>query len=60
AMGLPASALKQGTQDAAPMAEMKLVLGADFKGAGVPIGAPSKAPSGIQKVEADDENICAK
>ncbi|MEV0280967.1 LCP family protein [Streptomyces sp. NPDC050610] len=60
AMGLPASALKQGAQDAAPMAEMKLILGADFKGAGVPLGAPSKAPSGIQKVEADDKNICAK
>ncbi|MFE7116369.1 LCP family protein [Streptomyces sp. NPDC057654] len=60
AMGLPASALKQGTQDAAPMAEMKLILGADYKGAGVPIGAPSKAPSGIQKVEADDKNVCAK
>ncbi|MEV0265920.1 LCP family protein [Streptomyces sp. NPDC050617] len=60
AMGLPASALKQGTQNAAPMAEMKLVLGADFKGAGAPVGAPSKAPAGIQKVEADDKNICAK
>ncbi|MEU5053589.1 LCP family protein [Streptomyces sp. NPDC021096] len=60
AMGLPADALKQGSGDAAPTAEMKLTLGADFKGAGTPLSAPDKAPEGIQKVEADDNNICAK
>ncbi|MEU7134819.1 LCP family protein [Streptomyces sp. NPDC046261] len=60
AMGLPADALKQGSGDAAPTAEMKLTLGADFKGAGTPVSAPDKAPEGIQKVEADDNNICAK
>ncbi|GAA2928379.1 LCP family protein [Streptomyces thioluteus] len=63
AMGLPAAALKQGVKDAAPLAEMTLVLGADFKGAGVPVTppkAPKKAPEGIQKIEADDKNICAK
>ncbi|MEU1780909.1 MULTISPECIES: LCP family protein [Streptomyces] len=59
-MGLPVDALKQTTADAPPTAEMTLTLGADFKGAGVPVSAPKKAPEGIQKVEADDENICAK
>ncbi|MET7763682.1 LCP family protein [Streptomyces sp. NPDC005393] len=59
-MALPASAMKEGTKDAAPMAEMTLTLGGDFKGAGIPISAPSKAPEGIQKVEADDKNVCAK
>ncbi|MGO4417930.1 LytR family transcriptional regulator, partial [Streptomyces sp. MCAF7] len=59
-MGLPASALKEGTKDAAPMAEMTLTLGADFKGAGTPITAPAKAPKDIQRVEADDKSVCAK
>ncbi|MFF4533305.1 LCP family protein [Streptomyces sp. NPDC001407] len=63
AMGLPADALKETTADAAPMADMTLTLGADFKAAGTPVSAPAapeKAPEGIQKVEADDKNICAK
>ncbi|GAA2326810.1 LCP family protein [Streptomyces violaceusniger] len=59
-MGLPASAMKEGTKDAEPMAEMTLTLGADFKGAGTPISAPSKAPKDIQRVEADDKDVCAK
>ncbi|MFD0383741.1 LCP family protein [Streptomyces stramineus] len=62
AMGLPVEALKQGSADAAPTVEMTLTLGADFKAAGTPISVPTpeKAPEGIQKVEADDKNICAK
>ncbi|UQI43399.1 LCP family protein [Streptomyces sp. HU2014] len=61
-MGLPAEALKVGKTDAAPAAEMTLTLGADYKAAGTPISVPTpeKAPEGIQKVEADDKNICAK
>ncbi|MFD5391233.1 LCP family protein [Streptomyces sp. NPDC127074] len=59
-MGLPASAMKEGTKDAEPRAEMSLTLGADFKGAGTPISAPAKAPKDIQRVEADDKNVCAK
>ncbi|AQW51280.1 LCP family protein [Streptomyces violaceusniger] len=59
-MGLPASAMKEGTKDAEPKAEMNLTLGADFKGAGTPISAPAKAPKDIQRVEADDKNVCAK
>ncbi|GAA1150727.1 MULTISPECIES: LCP family protein [Streptomyces violaceusniger group] len=59
-MGLPASAMKEGKKDAEPMAEMTLTLGADFKGAGTPISAPSKAPKDIQRVEADDKDVCAK
>lgn len=58
-MGLPASALKPGTQDAVGRTPMVLTLGADFKGAGTAIAAPAKAPEGIQKVEAD-KSVCAK
>jgi LCP family protein required for cell wall assembly len=57
-MGLPASALKPGTQDAEPLASMTLVLGADFKGAGIPLTAPTKAPEGLPKVNASQQ-VCA-
>ncbi|MEU8522717.1 LCP family protein [Streptomyces sp. NPDC048577] len=57
-MGLPATALKQGTEDAGEREPMSLVLGADFKGAGVPITGPAKAPD-IEKVEAD-KTVCAQ
>lgn len=39
---------------------MTLTLGKDFKQAGTPIATPTKAPEGIQKVEADDKSVCAK
>ncbi|MFI8104207.1 LCP family protein [Streptomyces sp. NPDC086023] len=58
-MGLPAAALKPGTTDAPDRTPMKLTLGADFKGAGIPITAPKKAPEGIQRVEAD-KATCAE
>ncbi|MFK0044867.1 LCP family protein [Streptomyces sp. NPDC090741] len=58
-MGLPATALKMGSADAAPKTPMKLTLGADFKGAGISLTAPQKAPEEIQRVEAD-KAICAK
>ncbi|MFI5667305.1 LCP family protein [Streptomyces sp. NPDC051704] len=58
-MGLPATALKVGSADAAPKTPMKLTLGADFKGAGISLNAPQKAPEDIQRVEAD-KAICAK
>ncbi len=58
-MGLPASALVVGSADAAPRTPMKLTLGADFKGPGIPMSAPQKAPEDIQRVEAD-KAICAK
>ncbi|WP_406058826.1 LCP family protein [Streptomyces sp. NBC_01077] len=57
-MGLPATALKPGTQNAGEREPMTLVLGADFKGAGVPITGPAKAPD-VEKVEADKQ-VCAK
>jgi hypothetical protein len=59
-MGLPASALIEGTKDAAPRANMTLTLGKDFKEAGTPITAPTTAPSGVQKVTANDTSVCAK
>ncbi|MBT2386835.1 LCP family protein [Streptomyces sp. ISL-11] len=62
AMGLSADALRPGKTDAAPTADMTLTLGADFKAPGTPVNAPApdKAPKDIQRVEADDKNICAK
>ncbi len=59
-MGLPGSALKPGTVEADRMAEMTLTLGEDYKGKGVPITAPRKAPEGVQRIGADDQNVCAK
>ncbi|TLQ45548.1 LCP family protein [Streptomyces marianii] len=56
-MGLPATALKPGTEDAEGTEAMVLTLGADFKGAGVPITAPAKPP--VDKVEADKQ-VCAE
>jgi hypothetical protein len=47
-MGLPASALVEGTKDAAPKANMKLTLGADFVKPGVPVGPPSTPPEGVK------------
>ncbi|MFI5766604.1 LCP family protein [Streptomyces sp. NPDC051563] len=58
-MGLPATALKMGTADAAPKTPMKLTLGADFEGAGTSLTAPQQAPEGVQRVEAD-KSVCAK
>ncbi|MGP3984101.1 LCP family protein [Streptomyces sp. KR80] len=58
-MGLSSQALKPGTEDAAPKDPMRLTLGGDFKGAGVPLTAPSKAPEGLQKANADKQ-VCAK
>ncbi|MGW0122416.1 LCP family protein [Streptomyces sp. NPDC003327] len=57
-MGLPATALKPGTVAAGEREPMTLVLGADFKGAGVPMTAPTKAPD-VEKVEADKQ-VCAQ
>jgi LCP family protein required for cell wall assembly len=57
-MGLPASALKPGTVNAAPLAYMTLTLGADFTEPGTPIGTPTALPSTVPKVEADN-TACA-
>ena len=59
-MGLPASALKQGKEDAGPMENMTLVLGADFKDAGTPLTAPTKAPKDVPQVRANDKNLCVR
>ncbi|MGW7198343.1 LCP family protein [Streptomyces chryseus] len=57
-MGLPAAALKKGTDDAGATQPMVLTLGADFKGEGVPISGPVKPPE-VDKVAAD-KKICAQ
>ncbi|MFG2356521.1 LCP family protein [Streptomyces sp. NPDC048521] len=53
-MGLPASALKPGESEtnAQGLPAMVLRLGADFKGAGIPLTGPAKAPS-VRKTTAD-------
>ncbi|MDQ1010401.1 LCP family protein required for cell wall assembly [Streptomyces sp. V4I23] len=56
-MGLPAAALKPGTEDAQGLEAMTLTLGPDFRGAGVPITGPAKAPK--DAVQAD-KRMCAK
>lgn len=59
-MGLPKSALKKSSQDAGDRVPMKLILGKDFKAPGEPITAPTETPDGVQNVNADDKNVCAK
>ncbi|MFI1830901.1 LCP family protein [Streptomyces sp. NPDC020412] len=59
-LGLPATALKPKAADSVGTEPMKLVLGKDFKEPGVPLpGGKTKAPEGIQKVEADKQ-LCAE
>ncbi|MEV7425013.1 MULTISPECIES: LCP family protein [unclassified Streptomyces] len=58
-LGLPASGMKPGTEDAEGLEAMALTLGKDFKGAGVPIAGAAKVSSNVQKVEADKQ-VCAK
>ncbi|MEU8588174.1 LCP family protein [Streptomyces sp. NPDC048664] len=59
-MGLPASAMKPGKSETNDqgLPAIVLTLGRDFKGAGVPLTAPSKAPSDIQKATADKQ-VCS-
>ncbi|MFE9930604.1 LCP family protein [Streptomyces sp. NPDC005533] len=61
ALGLPATALKMGTADAAAKAPMKLTLGPDFDKPGAPLGAPvpQQLPEDVQQAQAD-KAVCAK
>ncbi|MFF9481467.1 LCP family protein [Streptomyces sp. NPDC014733] len=59
-LGLPKSALKESTTDAGDRVPMKLTLGKDFTAPGTPIEAPTETPDGVQNVNADDKNVCAK
>ncbi|MEW2315718.1 LCP family protein [Streptomyces bauhiniae] len=54
-MGLPGSALKPGksVENAQGLPAMSLTLGKDFKGAGVSLTAPAKAPEVTDKSTAD-------
>ncbi|MER5185118.1 LCP family protein [Streptomyces sp. NPDC002896] len=60
-MGLTASQLKPGESEttAQGLPAMRLVLGKDYKGAGVTADDPSKATDGVQNVQAD-KTVCAK
>ncbi|MFD1663613.1 LCP family protein [Streptomyces caeni] len=59
-MGLPASAMKPGKSEknAQGLPAIVLTLGQDFKGAGVSLSAPAKAPENIQKATADKQ-VCS-
>ncbi|MGW1838181.1 LCP family glycopolymer transferase [Streptomyces sp. NPDC002067] len=59
-MGLPKSALKKSATNAGGRVPMKLTLGKDFTAPGTPIEAPTETPDGVQNVNADDKNVCAK
>ncbi|MFD4243244.1 LCP family protein [Streptomyces sp. NPDC058525] len=61
ALGLPATALKMGTADAAAKTPMKLTLGPDFQQPGAPLGAPvpQELPKDVQQAQAD-KAVCAK
>ncbi|MFJ7776038.1 LCP family protein [Streptomyces yangpuensis] len=61
ALGLPATALKVGTTDAAAKTPMKLTLGPDFQKAGSPLAppVPQELPKDVQQAQAD-KAICAK
>ncbi|MFD5528419.1 LCP family protein [Streptomyces virginiae] len=61
AMGLPATALKMGTTDAAAKTPMKLTLGPDFQKPGTPLAppVPRELPKDVQQAQAD-KAICAK
>ncbi|MFD8483853.1 LCP family protein [Kitasatospora sp. NPDC059673] len=54
ALGLPATAVRAAGRDG-----LLVVLGADFVGAGVPSAVPTEAPKDLQRVRADDTNVCA-
>ncbi|MDX3354925.1 LCP family protein [Streptomyces sp. ME01-24h] len=56
-MGLPASALRPGADDAAPGADMTLTLGGDYLGAGKPLADPDAVPDDIQQTHAD-KKVC--
>ncbi|MFF3392596.1 LCP family protein [Streptomyces sp. NPDC002669] len=58
-MGLPGSAMKQGTEDAEGLQAMVLTLGDDFESAGTPITGPTKVPADVQQANADKAE-CAK
>jgi LCP family protein required for cell wall assembly len=59
-MGLPASAMKETSKDAAPLDPMTLTLGKDFDKPGVPLTPPTAAPSDVESVNAGDTSQCAK
>ncbi|MFI9784921.1 LCP family protein [Kitasatospora sp. NPDC051984] len=54
ALGLPATAVRAGGRDG-----VTVLLGADFVGAGSPSAVPTEAPKDLQRVRADDTNVCA-
>jgi hypothetical protein len=58
-MGLPGSALKPTGKSAGEREAMVLTLGKDYSGAGQPLGAPPKAPEGIQQANAA-KSVCAE
>ncbi|MEV7523999.1 LCP family protein [Streptomyces sp. NPDC091371] len=60
-MGLPATAMKMGTADAAARTPMKLTLGEDFQQPGAPLAppAPQELPKDVQQTQAD-KAVCAK
>lgn len=55
ALGLPATAVRAGGRAGG----VTVVLGADYLGTGTPSAVPTAAPKDLQRVRADDTNVCA-
>jgi hypothetical protein len=51
-MGLPASALHEGTKNVAPLTYMNLTLGKDYTAPGTPIAPPTTPPKGLKTITA--------
>ncbi|WP_079138859.1 LCP family protein, partial [Actinacidiphila rubida] len=52
-MGLPASALQEGTKNVGALTYMTLTLGKDYKAPGTPIALPAGPPKGLRTTTAD-------
>jgi LCP family protein required for cell wall assembly len=52
-MGLPASALHEGTKDVPALTYMTLTLGKDYTAPGTPIALPTTPPKGLEMMTAD-------
>ncbi|GAA0683775.1 LCP family protein [Kitasatospora atroaurantiaca] len=59
ALGLPASAAQESSQ-LGSKDSLVVVLGKDFTGSGTPSAVPTEPPKDLQRVQADDTDLCAK
>lgn len=58
-MGLPASALHEGTKNVPPLTYMNLTLGKDYTAPGTPIAPPTTPPKGLKTITAAGNSCVA-